>query len=205
MTEVDRLGPGEVGFLTALDQGGGRHPRRRHHHRGRAARPRRRCPASSRCSRWCSAGSSRSTPPSSRICAPRWAGCASTTRASPTRWRPPPRSASASAAASWASCTSRSSRSACEREFNLDLIATAPSVVYKIHLHDGAAMRAAQPGRHAGPDEDRHHRGALDPRHHPHAGRVSRRQSSSSARTGAASRSTSTMSAAAPWWSTTCR
>ena len=35
-----------------------------------AARPRRRCPASSRRSRWCSAASSRSTPPTSRICAP---------------------------------------------------------------------------------------------------------------------------------------
>ena len=72
---------------------------------------RRRCPASARRSRWCSAACSRSTPPSSRICARRWASCASTTRASPSRWRPPPRSASASAAASSGSCTSRSSRS----------------------------------------------------------------------------------------------
>ena len=39
-TDVDELGPGEVGFITALDQGGGRHPRRRHHHRRRAS-PRR--------------------------------------------------------------------------------------------------------------------------------------------------------------------
>ena len=29
------LGPGEVGFITGADQGGGRHPRRRHHHRRR--------------------------------------------------------------------------------------------------------------------------------------------------------------------------
>ena len=33
MTEVDELGPGEIGFMTGIDQGSGRHPRRRHHHR----------------------------------------------------------------------------------------------------------------------------------------------------------------------------
>ena len=33
-----------------------------------------------------------------------------------------------------------------EREFDLDLITTAPSVVYKIHLTDGSDDRAAQPG-----------------------------------------------------------
>ena len=37
--------------------------------------------------------------------------------------------------------------------------------------------RVAQPGRHAGRDEDRIDRGAVDPRHHPDAGRVSRRRS----------------------------
>ena len=63
-----------------------------------------------------------------------------------------------------------------EREFNLDLISTAPSVVYKIQPDDGRDDRIAQPGRHAGPDADRHHRGALDPGHHPHAGRVPRRR-----------------------------
>ena len=33
---VDQLGPGEVGFLTAADQAGGRHASRRHHHRREA-------------------------------------------------------------------------------------------------------------------------------------------------------------------------
>ena len=37
------------------------------------------------------------------------------------------------------------------REFDLDLIATAPSVIYQIRLTDGTRDRAAQPGRHAGP------------------------------------------------------
>ena len=56
------------------------------------------------------------------------------------RWctspRPRSRSASASAAASWACCTSRSSPSGCEREFDLDLIATAPSVPYEVLTED---------------------------------------------------------------------
>ena len=37
-----------------------------------------------------------------------------------------------------------------EREFNLELIATAPSVIYRIRLRDGEMLRTAQPGRHAG-------------------------------------------------------
>ena len=37
-----------------------------------------------------------------------------------------------------------------EREFNLNLIATAPSVIYKIKLTDGKADRDPQSGRHAG-------------------------------------------------------
>ena len=61
-----------------------------------------------------------------------------------------------------------------EREFDLDLIATAPSVVYRIQLHDGDEHRAAQPGRHARPGEDRRDRGAVDPRHDPDARRLSR-------------------------------
>ena len=37
------------------------------------------------------------------------------------------------------------------REFDLDLIATAPSVVYRVHRTNGDDDGAAQPGRHAGP------------------------------------------------------
>jgi GTP-binding protein LepA len=85
MLEVDSLGPGEIGFFTAsikevADTRVGDtitdDKRRR----------RRRCRASSRPSRWCSAASSRSMPPISRTCAPPWASCASTTPASPSRW-----------------------------------------------------------------------------------------------------------------------
>ena len=38
-----------------------------------------------------------------------------------------------------------------EREFDLDLITTAPSVVYKIHLNERRGDGSAQSGRHAGP------------------------------------------------------
>ena len=63
-----------------------------------------------------------------------------------------------------------------EREFNLDLIATAPSVVYKIKLTDGETLRTPQSGRHAGRGQDRGDRGAVDPRHDPDARRISRQR-----------------------------
>ena len=94
-----------------LDQARRRHPRRRHHHRRSQAGDASPCPAFVRRSRWCSADCSRSTPRNSRTCARRWASFGSTTQAFPLRWRPAPRSASASAAASLACCTSKSSRS----------------------------------------------------------------------------------------------
>ena len=111
MADVGAARPGRDRLHHRADQAGRRHPRRRHDHRRQAPDRAARCPASSRRSRWCSAACSRSTPPISRICAPRWAGCGSTTRASPTRWRPRRRSASASAAAFSACCISKSSRS----------------------------------------------------------------------------------------------
>jgi GTP-binding protein LepA len=59
-----------------------------------------------------------------------------------------------------------------EREFNLDLITTAPSVVYKLNMRDGE-IATAQSGRHAGPDLDRPHRGAVDQGDDPGARRIS--------------------------------
>jgi GTP-binding protein LepA len=128
MLDVE-LGPGEVGFITAAIK--------------QVADTRvgdtitdekkptaRRCRASSRRSRWCSAASSRSTPPTSRICA----------------------NAMGKLRLNDASFSYEMETSAAlgfgfrcgflgllhleiiqerlEREFNLDLIATAPSVIY---------------------------------------------------------------------------
>ena len=61
------------------------------------------------------------------------------------------------------------------REFDLDLIATAPSVIYQITPDRRHGDRAAQPGRHARRGEDRGDPRAVDPRHDPHARRLSRR------------------------------
>ena len=111
LTPAEELGPGEIGFLTGSikEVADTRVGDTITDDRKPAAEPPARLP--SRRSRWCSAACSRSTPRSSRTCAQRWGSCASTTRASPSRWKPAPRSASASAAASSGSCTSRSSRS----------------------------------------------------------------------------------------------
>ncbi len=106
-----RAWPRRVRLHHRLDQGSRRHPRRRYHHRGQAPDRVDRCPASSRRSRSCSAAFSPSMRRISKICAPPWASCASTMPASPSRWKAPPRSASASAAASSGCCISKSSRS----------------------------------------------------------------------------------------------
>ncbi len=76
-------------------------------------RPTRRSPASSRCSRWCSAGCSRPIRPITSGCATASPNCASTMRALSTSRRPRWRWVSGSAAGSLAYCTSKSSRSGC--------------------------------------------------------------------------------------------
>ena len=61
-----------------------------------------------------------------------------------------------------------------QREFDLDLIATAPSVIYKITLDQRRRDRAAQSRRHAGCREDRGDQRALDQGDDPDARRLSR-------------------------------
>ena len=63
-------------LLHGRHQAGRRYPRRRYRHRREEPDRAKRCRASSRRSRSCSAGCSRSTPPISKICATRWASCA---------------------------------------------------------------------------------------------------------------------------------
>ena len=62
-----------------------------------------------------------------------------------------------------------------EREFNLNLIATAPSVIYKIKLTDGKEIEIHNPVDMPDVDKIKEIAGAVDPRHHPDAGRISRR------------------------------
>ena len=91
-----------------------------------------------------------------------------------------------------------------EREFNLDLIATAPSVIYRISLTDGSEIELHNPADMPDPVKIEE---IQEPwiRRRSFARRISRRDPESSAKTGAAPRSISIMSASARWSSMTCR
>ena len=127
-TPVAELGPGEVGYLIAgiKDVGEARSRRDRHrrptHRRTEALEGYRDPKPMVFCGLYPDRRRRLREPPRE----PR-AAEAQRRRRSPTRPRRPARSASASAAASSACCTWRSSSERLEREFDLALIATAPS------------------------------------------------------------------------------
>ena len=64
-----------------------------------------------------------------------------------------------------------------EREFNLELITTAPSVIYHVYLTDGSRLEMHNPADMPDRGPHRPHRGALDRGHHPGAGRAPGRRS----------------------------
>ena len=75
-----------------------------------------------------------------------------------------------------------------EREFDLDLVTTAPSVLYRVTTTDGEVQRDRQPGQAARPGKIADDRGAGDHRDDPHARASTSAASCSSARTSAACR-----------------
>ena len=145
LTPVDELGPGRDRRHHRLDQGSRRYARRRHHHRRpQAGRPRC-CPASARRSRWCSADCFRSMPRNFEDL-----------RAAMGKLRLNDASFSyemeTSAALGFGFRCGflgllhlEIIQERLSREFNLDLIATAPSVIYKIKLRDGREIEIHNP------------------------------------------------------------
>ena len=63
-----------------------------------------------------------------------------------------------------------------EREFNLELIATAPSVIYKIKTTDGRNLEIHNPVDMPEPNAHRGNAGAVDRGDHPDARRIPRRR-----------------------------
>ena len=62
-----------------------------------------------------------------------------------------------------------------EREYDMDLITTAPTVVYEVVMRDGTVLEIENPVQAAGPVQDRGNPRADHHRHHPGAAGICRR------------------------------
>ncbi len=91
------------------------------------------------------------------------------------------------------------------REFNLDLIATAPSVIYKITLTNGEVIELHNPADMPDVGAHRQHRRAVDQGHHLHPRRIPRRGDQAVPGPARRAEGAQLRRRRAPWWSTTCR
>ena len=145
-------GPGEIGFITAsikeiADCAGRRHDHRRPQAGRRAPLPGfRPSPAG---------GVLRHVPDRCRrlraTCATAWASCASTTPASSTSPRAARRARPRLPLRLSRPAAPRDHPGAPEREFDLDLVITAPSVVYRVHQTDGSVLELHNPADYPDP------------------------------------------------------
>ena len=137
-------GPGEIGFLTASIKQVARHPRRRHDHAREKGLRRSTARLSTRTAR--------------RVLWPVPRGHAqfedlrdaienspSTTHHSASKWKPPPHSALAFRCGFLGLLHLEVIRDRIEREYDIDLITTAPSVIYHIHMRDGTMIELHNP------------------------------------------------------------